>query len=671
MPPFGLLTGSAALGSLLCAATLVAPGQGQSQDPPTFAADVELVQIDVVVLDREGRPVTGLEEGDFEVVDEGRSREILTFEPVVVRGGERPSEEPLAVSAPHAHDPSEGRYIVVFFDDHHLSPAMAERARRAVGPFLARELRDGDAVTVVAPASELWWTARTAWEHRQLEEVAARVAGHLARDPFGYGRSEWMAMREVEFRSRPYASGAGAASREGSDGAQTLAGSMGQGNFWMLEAKAQETYDVALQRMRKSLGTLEDVLERLRQVRGRKTVLFVSEGFVRSPRSQEALERVIERARRANVVVELVDPRGLRSGLMQGDASRTEFTGNSLDGFRSPSMALQTEAGGAHFVAAATGGRVLLSNDVAAVVRDVVQESDAYYLLGYALPEGKPGERRVRVRLRGEGLTVRARERYFVGAVKEERPQGRRSAEQALRGPVGADGLSLRVSTLYAEATADGRVSTALAVEIDPVPGESRKRRLRLLAEAQPIAGGEAHHDAADLALEATGQPRVATRKWSLAPGVWQVRVVVEEPAAGRVGSVVHTFEVPVPVGLRLGVAVLGDPLPDGGAAPRLSRRYRQEDTLLARFDVFGATPDPATGSADVVGSSAIVQGERVLRRYDASRIEPRDDGFLTRTLTVPLARLEPGSYALRFEVHDTVSGQHRERMEPFEIVRD
>jgi len=58
---------------------------------------VELVRIDVVVLDHDGRPVTGLTAADFEIREGGRPHEIASFEPIVVRAAPTPaSAEPPA-----------------------------------------------------------------------------------------------------------------------------------------------------------------------------------------------------------------------------------------------------------------------------------------------------------------------------------------------------------------------------------------------------------------------------------------------------------------------------------------------------------------------------------------------------------------------------------------------
>jgi hypothetical protein len=52
---------------------------GQSSQPPTFKASVDLVSVSVVVNNHDGRPVTGLSRKDFELFDAGRVRDIADF----------------------------------------------------------------------------------------------------------------------------------------------------------------------------------------------------------------------------------------------------------------------------------------------------------------------------------------------------------------------------------------------------------------------------------------------------------------------------------------------------------------------------------------------------------------------------------------------------------------
>jgi len=66
--------------SLVVAANGLAAGQQPPQAAaPTFRSTVNLVLVDVVVRDRRGQIVKGLTRDDFEIVEDGRPQQILTF----------------------------------------------------------------------------------------------------------------------------------------------------------------------------------------------------------------------------------------------------------------------------------------------------------------------------------------------------------------------------------------------------------------------------------------------------------------------------------------------------------------------------------------------------------------------------------------------------------------
>ena len=132
-----------------------------------FAAGVEVVRLDVIVLDREGRPVTDLTAADFQVEEDEREQAITSFERVRVEAGPPPAVlEPPRTSVNRARAPDEGRCFFLFVDDVHLTPPVAENVRAALRRFLDQEVREGDWVTLMAPDKQLWWTARTGWEIR-------------------------------------------------------------------------------------------------------------------------------------------------------------------------------------------------------------------------------------------------------------------------------------------------------------------------------------------------------------------------------------------------------------------------------------------------------------------------------------------------------------------------
>src|SRR6185503_1376689 len=67
-------------------------------------------------------------------------------------------------------------------------------------------------------------------------------------------------------------------------------------------SRAQETYEMSLVRNRTTLLSLARVVDSMGAVRGRKTVVLFSEGFIRDPRLAEQ-NQVMRTAQRANVAL--------------------------------------------------------------------------------------------------------------------------------------------------------------------------------------------------------------------------------------------------------------------------------------------------------------------------------------------------------------------------------
>src|SRR3954447_24956834 len=70
---------------LVCAGTLLSAGQnpppapaGQGQTP-TFKVQVDYVEVDAVVTDRQGNLVRDLKKEDFQVLEDGKAQSINTF----------------------------------------------------------------------------------------------------------------------------------------------------------------------------------------------------------------------------------------------------------------------------------------------------------------------------------------------------------------------------------------------------------------------------------------------------------------------------------------------------------------------------------------------------------------------------------------------------------------
>ena len=82
---------------LAAALTLAAgPSPLAAQDPPPFKSKVELVSVDVQVVDKDGKPITGMKPEDFEVTIEGRKRAVVSAQLIEFQSAAQAAAAPAA-----------------------------------------------------------------------------------------------------------------------------------------------------------------------------------------------------------------------------------------------------------------------------------------------------------------------------------------------------------------------------------------------------------------------------------------------------------------------------------------------------------------------------------------------------------------------------------------------
>src|SRR6185436_9601403 len=129
-------------GLLLAAGTtMVAAAAQQPQRPPVFRTNTELVEIDVVVIDKDGKRVHGLTKDDFILKDRKKPQTIETFTELQ-REIEREQELPplpaeTRVDVATNTSAKAGRLVVMVLDDLHTWRGRADTvkdiAREVVG----------------------------------------------------------------------------------------------------------------------------------------------------------------------------------------------------------------------------------------------------------------------------------------------------------------------------------------------------------------------------------------------------------------------------------------------------------------------------------------------------------------------------------------------------------
>jgi len=684
----------AACGAAFAQAPAPSPTPG-----PSFPAGIELVTVDAVVLDKSGQPVEGLTAEDFQIEEDGRPHRIVSFEAVALpESAAAPAPSRARVSS-NALAPAQQkrRTFVIVFDNVHMAPERIGIARQAVTEFVGTSLRPGDEVTLVPTSGGAWWTAEMPAGGADLAAALERLQGLRPRNTGADRISDWEALQLYLHRDPRVMSAV--AKRyyehrlilEPPGGADRASLQINPG-LALIQAKSTEVYQAALSRKKATLATLERVAASLVPVKGRKSIILVSEGFVHEPQLTEFRD-LLRASREANAAVYFLDGRGMTAGPVTADAEIAEFTDpRDLNTVLSEDL---VEAQGADSIAIDSGGFSVRSN-LGAGLRRIADESRSYYLIGYQ-PTRAGGDgkfRKIAVRVRRPGLEVRARRGYYP---PQEGALARRDAgsldprvRQGLDSPFLGEGIPLRMTSHVLGSSGIGKASVLLVAEADPATFGWRREgdRFTGILESYVVVsaretGENVHREkmielnlppAVKQELQATGLPIV--REFDLAPGVYQARLLLRDRESGRIGTVRHEFTVPPLDGLRTSTPILTDvvqPPPAGSTLPPrplpvARRTFAAGKTLYYVFEVYGAQPG-AGGAPRVSAGFEIRRGDgSLLAQQPAAPVAPGPGGELAQVFPFSLLGVTPGDYEVVLKVQDDVAGRTVEVRDPFTV---
>ncbi len=157
----------------------------------TIRSTVDLVEIDVQVTDRNGKPLKGLNQEQFTVTEDGKAQKVSTFDyndiekletasateeaPIMVPIGSVASSQPIKAMV-HDH-----RMIVLFFDLTSLQPDDLLRSTRAAEKYLREQMTPADLVGIFAFGNTLKVIANFTNNRELLQQsVEALIPGHEA-----------------------------------------------------------------------------------------------------------------------------------------------------------------------------------------------------------------------------------------------------------------------------------------------------------------------------------------------------------------------------------------------------------------------------------------------------------------------------------------------------------
>ena len=382
--------------------------QGGQAQTPTFRATTALVEVDVVVHDRNGAFVPTLTAGDLQIFEDGKPQRIEQF--YVVSQHAQTQVLPGAGGAGVLPEDRARRIFVLIFDEGHLAHESLLRAKTGAERFIRQNIRENDFGGIFVNGGM--------YNGRLTSSRAELVAGVQTVKVGFENRQSLLA----PFREWPRIPGEIDAVRI-AEGSLEVANRLGQvackedpascqfnGGANQIENLIQQKARLYVRQARilasNTIRNLRYVVDRLARIPGRKTVVLLSEGFfVEDSRSD--LQAIAAAAARANSTIYSIDGRGLIGAPGATTDVLTPDPGRST--------AFDTGEDGPNILTLGTGGmRVYNVDDIGRAFGMIAYDTSNYYVIGYQPdnPRMDGSFRKIEVRSNISGMKVRSRKGY-------------------------------------------------------------------------------------------------------------------------------------------------------------------------------------------------------------------------------------------------------------------
>jgi VWFA-related protein len=677
-----------------------AEGQTGANDQPavTFRAEVNYVEVDAGVFDKDGRFVSDLRRDDFEVLEDGVRQNVSAFSLVnlPIERAERPlfARQPIEPDVVSNAKPFDGRVYVIVLDDLQTAAGRTILVRRAARQFIEQAMAANDAAAIVYTSGRGEAGQDFTSNKRLLLASVDRFLGRKLRSQTLERLDEYQRQRALP------------------------SGSTQQGNRIGDPLDMQRGYDA-----RATLDALKKISDYVSSIHGRrKAIVYLSEGIDydiynfnnrESTTILESMKDVIATATRSNVSIYAVDPRGLTqladdsmevSGGFPDDPSLNLSMQSFQDELRLSQMSLRT-------LAEDTGGYAAVnSNDFTKAWDRIVADNSSYYVLGYKPTNDKRDGRfrKIEVKLSREGLEVRTRKGYTAPRGKAPAPTAvtgsptdKASPElrEALDSPLPLPALTLRAYAAPFKGAAPN-ASVAIGIEAEGADLAFTQKEGKFVNDIEMSAiaidaGGKVRdglRDVLNMGLKPETRARVVETgvrlqsRLKLPPGRYQLRLAAREVSGGRVGSVTQDLEVPdftkepltmsgVVIASGQGQTILTAKADEElkGVLPvpaTAMRTFRSGDALATFLEVYDNQPTPPH-KVDITTSVLTDEGRVVFNTHEereSTELQGKAGGYGV-TSQIPLAGFAPGLYVLKVEATSRAGKPVTvERQVPFRI---
>ncbi len=683
--------------------TATPKGQVQpAEDDDVVRITTNLIQVDVVVTDKNGKQVTNLKPEDFEIVENGKSQKITNFSYINIEAQTQTAQQTannnsakkttLPAPAVALQPEQVRRTLTLVVDDYCLSVSSVHFTKKALKKFVDEKVLEGDLVAIIRTSGGIGVLQQFTSNKQQLYAAIDNVRFN----PIAYtqcGRGKALEAVDVE--------------------AQRLSetpGSPNGDNIGEKDIDAEAAADREARFTEGTLSSLDYVIRGMSELPGRKAAILFSEGFsLVSPDGKEintnivrALERVVDRANRAAVVVYTVDPSGLvPAGITAEDKVTDPYAVQRILSGRRTAI-INTQHGLALLSRQTGGFDIKNTNDVNTGIQKVLDDQKGYYLIGYQ-PDAsifdatKSRFNKLMVKVKYSGLNVRYRSGFF--GVKDKDPEvvnakltPQQQVLKALISPFNVNGVGLRLTSIFTNEEAAGSYIRSLmhisakdltftkdangdyktVVDVVALTFGDNGRLIEQVGKAYTLSVAEKDYENT-LKNGLVYQLNVPIKK----PGAYQLRVAVRDEKSEKIGGANQFIEIPDLKKERLtlsGLVVGGyeaqakttnvkfqeqaiseaDPLAQASV-----RRFREGNILQYGYFIYNAKIDRQTNQPQLTTQMRLFREGKLMFTGKEIAFDSNGQTDLKRinaSGALRLGGLESGEYILQIIVKDKLA---------------
>jgi VWFA-related protein len=463
-----------------------------------------LVVVRVVVREAQGKPVEGLRKEDFKLFDRGKEQTITQFDvetsvPSSTDSSAAPAPGNTAPSLSQSQSaaPAAGKFISLYFDDLNISDADMIVARDAADHYLSSNLQPQDRVAIFT--SEQILSDFTS-DRKQIRDALLQLqpsARSLAKAHYCPDLSDYQALQITQGNTDALLA-ANDEAKHCEGGVLVTPGGLSSGiTDVVIRSLAQNIVSQSQLQARANLHQLEQVVKHMSQMPGQRTVVLVSPGFL-SQSEQSALDRLIDHALRAQVVISSLDPKGLAILMREADTTRSYVPATNpatleaarrIDSDREL-VATSVLADVAH----GTGGEYFHDNNDLKGGFNALAGSPFSYILAFSptdlKPDGKFHALKVTLTGKEKGFRVQARRGYFAFENEQEAETQLSQNPEPAKGQATAPDPEVQEQQQIREAVLSKTDMQQMpaTLEVKVGAGQSEKRDVSLSAHLETTA---------------------------------------------------------------------------------------------------------------------------------------------------------------------------------------